>query len=171
MQELNIRAILQQLGDRLPHATRLELVGGGALALLGSPRPTIDLDFVGDDLVPSQLDQAVLSAAKELNIPADAVPLGRFIPLPEGSAERAIHIGQFSNLDVWVADPYSMALSKLDRGLDTDMDDLRFLLRSQFIRLDELAHFVRAAVEHGSQFDLYPEEMHARLDVLRNEVG
>lgn len=169
MQPLNIRAILQQLGERLPHATRLELVGGGALALLGSPRPTIDLDFVGDDLRPSPPDQAVLSAAKALNIPADPVPLERFIPLPEGSAERAIHIGQFSNLDVWVADPYSIALSKLDRGLDTDMDDLRFLLEGGFIRLDDLVHFVDAAAEYAPQFDLQPAEMAARLETLRNK--
>ena len=35
-----IQAILQKLGERVPPSSRLILIGGSALALLGSPRLT-----------------------------------------------------------------------------------------------------------------------------------
>jgi len=123
MDNTQIQSILQTMGERIPTPSRLTLIGGGALALLGSPRLTIDLDFIGDDLSPSPLDKAIMQVAKDLNIYAEPVPLERFIPLPAGSSERAIFIGKFGNLEVYVADPYSIALSKLERGFDTDLED------------------------------------------------
>jgi hypothetical protein len=105
-------------------------VGGSALALLGNQRQTIDIDFVGDDVSPNQLHQTILRVAKELKISAEPVPLDRFVPLPKGSEERIIRIGTFGNLEVFVADPYSIALSKLDRGFDTDLADIVFLIRT-----------------------------------------
>jgi hypothetical protein len=40
-------------------------VGGGALVLLESPRLTIDIDFVGNDIFPSELHKTILQIAKE----------------------------------------------------------------------------------------------------------
>ena len=45
--------------------SRLYLVGGGALVLLGSPRLMVDIDFVGDDISPSELHKTILQIAKE----------------------------------------------------------------------------------------------------------
>jgi hypothetical protein len=53
MDNTEIQAILQNIGARVPPDSQLTLVGGSALALLGSPRLTIDIDFLGDDLHPS----------------------------------------------------------------------------------------------------------------------
>lgn len=103
------------------------------MALLGSPRLTIDIDFLGDDVHPSELHRTILQIARELEVYVEPVPLERFIPLPEGSDERSIRIGQFGNLEVFVADPYSIALSKLDRGFDTDLDDIVFLVQKGFV--------------------------------------
>jgi hypothetical protein len=93
---------------------------------LGSPRLTVDIDFVGDDVHPSEFHQFIMQIAKELKIDVEPVPLDRFIPLPTGSTKRQIRIGQFGNLEIYVADPYSIALSKLDRGFDTDFEDIIF---------------------------------------------
>src|SRR5262245_40671655 len=113
MDNTEIQNILQMLGERVPPSSRLVLIGGSALALLGSPRPTIDIDFVGDDTHLSPLHKRILQAAKELKIYVEPVPIDRFIPLPKGSRERNIRIGQFGNLEVYVADPYSIALTKV----------------------------------------------------------
>jgi hypothetical protein len=59
----------------------------------------------------------------------------RFIPLPVGSEERTIRIGQFGKLEVFVADPSIIALSKLARGFDTDFDDLVFLVRKNLVEV------------------------------------
>jgi hypothetical protein len=138
MDNSQIRSILHRLGERVPASSQLILVGGGALALLGSPRLTIDLDFVGEDASPNELHRIIMQTAKELKIFVEPVPVERFIPLPDGSSERNIHIGQFGNLEVYVADPYSIALSKLDRGFDTDLDDVVFLVEHGFVDLHEL---------------------------------
>jgi len=98
MDNTEIRSILQTLGERVPPSSRLLLVGGSALILLGSPRLTIDIDFVGDDVSPSELDQILMQAAKELKLYVEPVPIERFVPIPAGSDERTIRIGQFRNM-------------------------------------------------------------------------
>ncbi len=86
MENSQIQTILKTLGERVPASSRLFLVGGSALALLGSPRLTIDIDFVGDDISPNELHQTLIQAAKELKILVEPVPVGRFIPLPAGNS-------------------------------------------------------------------------------------
>ena len=88
---------------------------------------------------------------------AEPVPIERFIPLPPGSDKRQIHIGLFGNPDVYVADPYSIALSKLDRGFDTDLDDILFLIRNHYVVLEELERLTTNALAHASKFDFNPE--------------
>jgi len=78
-----------------------------------------------------------MQAAKELQVHVETVPLDRFIPLPPEGTRRNIYIGQFGNLEVFAADPYSIALSKLDRGFDTDIENIVFLIQSQPINMDE----------------------------------
>ena len=93
-----IRSFLQILGERLPSLSRLYLVGGGALVLLGSPRLTIDIDFTGDDIAPSELHKSIMQITKEQIIYIKPVAIERFIPLPDGSEERTLRIGLFGNL-------------------------------------------------------------------------
>lgn len=157
MESADIQSFLEALGERVPPSSQLILVGGSALILLGSPRLTIDIDFVGDDIRPSKLHQAVLETARERQIHAEPVPIERFIPLPKGSEKRNIYIGQFGNLKIYVADPYSIALSKLDRGFDTDLDDLVFLVRQGYVALDKLESMARNARLEARKFDLNPD--------------
>lgn len=166
MDNTEIQSILQTLGERVPPASRLVLIGGSALALLGSPRLTIDIDFVGDDVHPNELHRIIIQIARELKIHVEPVPIERFIPLPEGSDERNIRIGQFGNLEIYVADPYSIALSKLDRGLDTDLDDIVFLIQHNLATLDELERITRDALAHARKFDFNPEIL-AHLQELK----
>ena len=48
-----------------------------------------------------------MQIAKELKIDAEPVSLDHFVPLPIGDSERQIRIGQFGNLEIYVADPYA----------------------------------------------------------------
>jgi len=162
-----IRSILEILGKRIQVPARLFLLGGGALALLGSPRLTIDIDFIGDDVSPSALDTTIVQTAKELHIYAEPVALERFIPLPAGSQDRAVPIGQFGNLEVYVADPYSIALSKLDRGFDTDIDDIIFLIQHGYVKLEELQHVMQEALPCAREFDMDAAGMVAHLQIVR----
>ena len=159
MNNSEIKIVLQKIGANVPAGSELILVGGSALALLGNVRPTIDIDFIGDDVCPNELHQSILQMAEELGIYADPVPLERFIPLPKDSDQRRIRIGQFDNLEIYVADPYSIALSKIDRGADTDYDDLLFLVQNGHVALDRLETTLNEALPHAREFDLDPDIM------------
>lgn len=169
MDHAEIQGILQRLGERVPPSSRLILVGGSALALLGSSRLTVDIDFLGDDVHPSPLHQTILQVARELQIHVEAVPLEKFIPLPAGSEARSIRIGQFGNLEVSIADPYSIALSKLDRGFETDIEDIVFLVRQNLVTITELEKITREALSLARQFDLNPEILD-HLQDLKNQL-
>jgi hypothetical protein len=169
MDNAEIISLLQSIGAHVPPGSRLVLVGGGALALLGSPRLTIDIDFIGDDVHPSPLHKTIMQIARELKIHVEPVPLERFIPLPKGNEERTIRIGQFGNLEVFVADPYSIALSKLDRGLDTDFDDLVFLVQNNHVNMDEFERMVSDALPHARKFDFNPDILEHLLE-LKNRL-
>jgi hypothetical protein len=170
MDNTEIRSGLQTLGERGPPSSRLLLVGGSALILLGSPRLTIDIDFVGDDVSPSELDQILMQAAKELKLYLEPVPIERFVPIPEGSDERTIQIGQFGNMEVFVADPYVIALSKLDRAFDTDFDDLIFLIGRDLVELDQLEQITRNALPRAGEFDMNPDDLLSHLQELKNRL-
>lgn len=170
MDRTQIQSILHLLGQKTPPGSQLVLIGGSALALLGSPRPTIDIDFIGDDLAPNEFHSAILQIAQELKIYMEAIPLERFIPLPQGNQERSIHIGQFGNLEVFVADPYSIALSKVERGFDTDFDDLIFLIHGNWVDLETLEQVTHSALVHAREFDMDTIETQAHLEELKRRL-
>ncbi len=140
------------------------------MVLLGSPRLTIDIDFVGDDISPNELHKTILQIAKEQRIYMEPVAIERFIPLPDGSEERTIRIGQFGNLEVFVADPYCIALSKLDRGFDTDFDDLVFLVRKNLVEIQLLERMTEISLSRAREFDMNPTEVLAHLQELKNRI-
>jgi hypothetical protein len=170
MNNSQIQSILEMLGNRVPTSSRLFLLGGSALILLGSPRPTIDIDFVGDDIAPSEFDRAIMQAAKELKIFIEPVPIERFIPLPAGSESRKIRIGQYGNMEVYVTDPYSIALSKLDRGFDTDFDDILFLIENDHVELKELERMGQVVLTRAREFDIDPADFLDHFEIVRGRL-
>lgn len=169
MNKEKLEEILKTLGEQVPPASRLFLLGGSALTLLGSPRPSLDIDFFGDDVQPNELHRQILAKAKELKLQVEAVPLDKFIPLPDGSEERNIFIGKFANLEIYVVDPYSIALSKVDRGIFTDIDDLIFLIKNNYVSIEELENIVQKSVKQARKFDLHPDIL-AHLQELKSRL-
>lgn len=169
MDKTKLESILTILGEQVPSGSRLFLLGGSALTLLGSPRPSLDIDFWGDDVNPNELHQIILNKAKEIKLQIDAVPIERFIPLPEGNEKRSIYIGQFANLEIYVIDPYSIAFSKIDRGLFTDFDDIVFLIKNNHITLEELENIVQKSISKAGKFDLHPDIL-SHLQELKSRL-
>lgn len=63
-----ITTFLKRVGDRYPRPSTLLLLGGSALALLGSPRPTADIDYVVGDREQDDLQRTISEVADELHI-------------------------------------------------------------------------------------------------------
>jgi len=83
--------------------------------------------------------------------------------------ERVIRIDTFGNLEVFVADPYSIALSKLDRGFDTDLGDIVFLIRSGRIDFDRFEQILQEALPHARKFDFNPDILE-HMQELKNRL-
>ena len=152
-----IREFLTELRNRYSKQETLYLLGGSALILLGSSRDTLDIDYVGDDTQKDEFQILIEEIASELELETEVVPIERFIPLPEGNEKRKIHIGQFGNVNVYVLDPYSIALSKVDRGFETDLEDIIFLIQHNQINMEELGQILKNSLPHAGKFDFHPE--------------
>lgn len=94
----------------------------------------------------------------------------RVCPTISSSTERKIRIGQFGNLEIYVVDPYSIALSKLERGFDTDFDDIIFVIPQNPVSLNELERITRDALPHARKYDFHPDILD-HLKELKNRIG
>ena len=63
-----INAFLAEVGKRYQQTAKLFLLGGSALSLLGSPRPTLDIDYVGHDLHKNELQVVIEDVAAEMGL-------------------------------------------------------------------------------------------------------
>jgi hypothetical protein len=160
-------AFLTELGDRYARPATLVLLGGSALCLLGSDRPTLDIDYVGDDLHKNELQRTIEQVAQELRITVDAVPIFQFVPMPTGADDRRLLIDRFGDIDVYVLDPYTIALSKLDRGFDTDIEDIVFLIRRKLIVFEQLERVAMIALARASEFGMNSADVKAHLQTVR----
>lgn len=168
--EETIRDFLEEVGKRYSQPADLLLLGGSALCLLGSPRPTVDIDYVGDDLVKNELQHIIDQVAKIMGIEVEAVPIAGFVPLPDDAHERNVSIGQFGVIQVFLLDPYTIALSKVDRGFDTDIEDVVFLIRRKFVRLEKLEKVVHDALQRATEFSLSRSELLDHLQAVKKQI-
>jgi len=166
-----VRTFLDALGARQIEPVELQILGGCALILLGNPRTTLDIDYVGDDLTRTAFQRTIDQVAAELHLHADPVPIERFVPVPLDADSRRIFIARYGVVDVFVIDPYIIALSKLDRGLDTDIQDIVFLVEQGRIDLDRLAGQIKAAEPLAQAYDLEPAAMERHLAVVRRRLS
>jgi hypothetical protein len=164
---LQIRTFLAEVGKRYPQAAQLILLGGSALCLLGSSRPTLDIDYVGNDLRKNELQQLIDLIAQEMQLEIEAVPIDEFVPVPADAQSRWLPVGRFGLIDVFIMDPYTIALSKLDRGFDTDIEDILFLLHQKLITFEQLELVTAIALEKAKEFALVSANVQAHLEEVR----
>ena len=63
-----------------------------------------------------------------------------------------------------------IALSKIDRGFDTDIEDVVFLIRQELITMRELENIVREALPRAGEFDFNAVEMQNHLKAVREAL-
>ncbi len=165
-----IHVFLTAVGSRYEKEATLTLLGGSALCLLGSARTTLDIDYVGDDIHKDELQRVIEQVAQELRIVVDAVPIAQFVPMPRGADNRRLLIGQFGAIQVFVLDPYTIALSKLDRGFDTDIEDIVFLIRRNLITIEQLEQVALNALKRAGEFDMSSVHVRAHLQTVRSSL-
>ena len=161
-----VQDFVEKLSRNYTHPTKLYLLGGSALCFLGNPRRTVDIDcFIEEPN--EEVRVRIEEVANQLAIEVEVISFDKFIPLPENSEFRHQHIGKFGEIDVFVFDPFSIALSKLARGFDTDIQDVIFLLERDIIDLETLTAFVKNTLPVAWDYDIDPVEMQNYLKVVR----
>jgi hypothetical protein len=76
-------------------------------------------------------------------------------------------IGRFGLLEVYLFDPYSIALSKIVRGFESDLEDVLFLLRTGAIEFGTLEQHFYAILPRVVKTDIDPKEFQAYFLEIR----
>ena len=101
----------------------------------------INIGFEVDDRDHSAFVEAVRDLKEQLSLNIEEASPADFIPLPSGYRERSPFIGRYGQLDVFHFDLYSTAISKIERGTESDFDDVHSLLRNGRIEFAVLAGY------------------------------
>jgi len=140
IQAIKLQALMEAFGKRVKTAGRIYLTGGATALLHGWRQMTIDVDLKADP-EPQGFFEAIATIKDELSINIELASPSDFIPeLPDWKS-RSIFIARHGLIDFYHYDPYSQALSKLERGHTRDLADVKAMLDIGLIRSTTLLAF------------------------------
>lgn len=132
-----LKEFMAAMGRKTKGPGRIYLTGG-ATALLHGWRPmTVDVDIKADPEPPAFFE-SIATIKNELSVNIELASPADFIPELPDWRDRSLFIARNGQLDFYHYDPYSQALSKLERGHSRDLADVESMLRDGLIRKDRL---------------------------------
>ena len=164
-----LERFFKRLGEEISTPTQFFLVGGNALCLLGSPRETLDIDYFIDGET-DEVEQGLKELSTELKLDLESVRLKEFIPLPPGAESRQRFIGKFGQVEVFIFDLYSIALSKIARGFESDLEDVEFMLKENLISWEELETDYQDILPVADNADINPKEFKMYFATLKQRI-
>ena len=129
------RSFLNEL-DRIATTTvRLDCIGGFVVTMLyGLSRPTADVDVL--EIAPRAAADSFSQVAmlggplfQKYGVYLDRVTVAQ-PPYEYESRLQEMFPGAFQNLRLMALDPYDLALTKLERNIERDRSDVRYLARA-----------------------------------------
>ena len=149
-------AFLSELGRTFRRPARLYLSGGESLVWRGIRGSTRDVDvtFDVDPAHHAEWISALRGLKDRLRVNVEEAGPADFVPLPPGAGDRADFVQRFGQIDVYLFDAYSIALSKLSRGHERDLADVRALLAAGILDGVRLRELTEAAIASGGERSL-----------------
>ena len=141
-----VRRLARELGSAVAPGTKMYLTGGATAVLEGWRESTVDID-----------------------VNVELIAVGVPPPLPAWP-ERSRFRFREGNLEVFDFDPYSQALSKLQRGFELDLADVRSMVESGQVKprkLRELYADIEGELYRFPAVD--PASLQAAVESLDNE--
>jgi len=131
-----MQRFMAELGRNAKKAGRVYFTGGATAVWHGWRANTVDLDvkLPEDDAV----FEAIPRIKEQLHVNIEQACPSDFIPELPGWEDRSIFIAREGKLDFFHYDPYSQALSKIQRGHDKDLQDVDAMLSSGMVDRDLL---------------------------------
>lgn len=127
-----IVALLRALGSAAGGESKAYLTGGATAVLIGWRSSTIDVDL---KLEPErdELLRRIAELKEELHINVELPSPVDSIPELPGWRERSPAVLRAGTLEVHHFDPYSQALSKVERGFAQDLEDVTALVARELV--------------------------------------
>jgi hypothetical protein len=166
-----VEQFLQDLGRAVRGRGRMYLLGGAALVHARVRcKPTQDIGLV---VTRGDLYQAARKVAQAMNIPIEFTSLSLWIPLPRQWETRSRYVGRYGKIDVFYLDFYAVALSKMNRGNDRDINDVKLLLQQGLLSLaglDAAYGEVVANMGKGRYRRMDPQQFARRYQAIRAQL-
>ena len=170
-----IEEFLEALGREVGVPARVYLVGGTTVVWLGLRASTLDIDLAveGGAAAHSAVIGAVRNLKERLDVNVEEVSPADFIPLPSGAETRAVWVGRFGRVDVFHYDLVASALSKIERGHESDLDDVEALLKSGHLKREELRKGYEEVLPRMGKESLKqdPERLKRNFEALEKRLG
>jgi len=125
----------------------LFLTGGATALIHGWRAMTVDVDLSANP-EPHGFFEAIAELKEKLAINIELASPSDFIPELPHWRDRSIFIARHGQIDFYHYDPYSQALSKLERGHSRDLTDVAAMLRTGLIQQDQLLRLFNKIEPH-----------------------
>ncbi|MEJ7790058.1 MAG: DUF6036 family nucleotidyltransferase [Thermoleophilaceae bacterium] len=150
-----IRALARALTEAAQEDVTLYLTGGATAVVEGWRPTTIDVDL---RLEPEtdDLTRRLVRAKSELDINVELVSPPDFIPELPSWRDRSPFVLREGRVTVRHFDPYSQALSKIERGFAKDLEDVAAMIDAGLVvvpRLGELFDEIEPALHRYPAID------------------
>jgi hypothetical protein len=135
-----LQEFMKRLSETAAGPARIFLVGGATAVLLGWRETTIDIDLKivaeTDDVL-----RSVPELKERLQVNVELASPDDFIPELPGWQDRSLFIQQNGNLTYLHYDFYAQALAKIERGHETDLQDVHHMIHSALVDPTRLLEF------------------------------
>ncbi|MEQ1921663.1 MAG: DUF6036 family nucleotidyltransferase [Pyrinomonadaceae bacterium] len=118
---------MRLFGRRTRTEVRVYFTGGSTAVMHGWREMTMDIDLRFEP-EPDELYRAIPEIKELLNMNIELAAPSDFIPELPGWQDRCEYIGREGTVCFFHYDPYSQALSKIERGHDQDVHDVASML-------------------------------------------
>lgn len=154
---------MESIGKLIKKSATFYLTGGSTAILYGLRKGTIDIDIAGDM---DELFSHIPKLKEQLQINIEMAKPTDFIPSLPGEKNRHILIGKFGKVTFMHFDPYSQAFSKIVRGHETDIADVKALIAHKLVDAKKLNKMVKELP--NSEFERYPRLTRPAVDIAVN---
>jgi hypothetical protein len=132
-----IEQLMKALGREARGSGCIYFTGGASALLYGWRSSTVDID-IRLDPEPPGIFQAIAKLKQELDINIELASPQDFLPPLPGWRDRSVFIERQGSISFYHYDFTAQALSKLSRGYNRDMDDVRAMYEQELFSLDKL---------------------------------
>ena len=158
-----IEQLMEILGREARGSGSVYFTGGASALLIGWRSSTVDID-IRLDPEPPGIFQAIAKLKQKLNINIELASPQDFLPPLPGWRDRSVFIGKRGKILFYHYDFTAQALSKLSRGYDRDLSDVRAMYAQGLISLDDVSNCLSAIEPELIRFpSLNPETLKSRL--------